>query len=50
MFFLASPADEVAPAHRQAIVTVLVGRPMSRCGGSCASPTGRPMPTGTVST
>ncbi|MBR7619481.1 hypothetical protein JKL49_08790 [Phenylobacterium sp. 20VBR1] len=25
MFFLASPADEVAPAHRQAIVTVLVG-------------------------
>ena len=25
MFFLASPADEVAPAHRQATVTVLVG-------------------------
>ena len=25
MFFLGSPADEVTPAHRQAIVTVLVG-------------------------
>lgn len=25
MFFLDTPADQVAPAHRQAIVTVLVG-------------------------
>lgn len=48
--FSYTPADQVAPAHRRPSSRSWWGRPMSRPGRSCASPTGRPMPTGTALT